>query len=69
MEIAMGRQADNTSVFSLQLGFKELQHLSYGFATRLGVIETSLAIWQENYGTDDEEKLDKRYMFQMGFMF
>lgn len=68
-EAALGRHADNTSTFSIQLGFKELSHLSYGFATRLGIIDTSLVIWQENYGTDDDEKIDKRYMFQMGLMF
>ncbi len=69
MEVALGRQPDNTSVFSIQLGFKELKYLSYGFATRLGFVDTSLAVWQENYGTDDEAKVDKRYMFQVGFMF
>ncbi|MBT4526418.1 MAG: hypothetical protein HOC24_07700 [Deltaproteobacteria bacterium] len=69
VEAALGRHPDNTSIFSVQLGFKELRHLSYGISTRLGIVDTSLVVWKENYGTDDEEKIDKRYMFQIGFMF
>jgi hypothetical protein len=68
-EVALGRLPDNSSIFSVQLGYKELKYLSYGLGIRLGWIDISMAVWQENFGTDDEEKIDKRYMFQMGFMF
>jgi len=68
-EAALGKNPDNSSTFAIQLGLKELGLFSYGLSTKLGYFETSLAYWEENYGTPSKKKIDKRYMIQMAAVF
>ncbi len=68
-EGAYGKKADNSHVLAIQLGLKELQYPSVGLTTRLGIVEFSTIQWTENFGTEETEILDKRYMLAISFVF
>ena len=68
-EATVTRDPDNSSIFAMQLGFRELQHFSYGFAVRMVFFQASYAQWVENYGTEDNKELDTRYMMTFSIVF
>ena len=68
-EAAVKKTPDNSRVFAIQLGLRELHYISYGFIVRLGVFETSYVRWVENYGTENHSELDTRYMMTLSLVF
>ncbi|MCP4296964.1 MAG: hypothetical protein GY786_15280 [Proteobacteria bacterium] len=65
-EVAFRIQEDN---IAFQMGLKELQYLSYGLSAKVGWIQFNTLQWTENFGTDKNPSLDKRYMFQLALEF
>lgn len=68
-EAAYDRQPDNSHLAALQLGVRELKYPSIGAMFKVGVLEFNTAQWIENFGTEETELLDTRYMFLIAFVF
>lgn len=68
-ETAYDRGSDNSHLMAFQLGLKELKYFSYGLKYKLGVLEFNTVRWTENFGTDETELLDTRYMFLLSLVF
>ena len=68
-EAAYGKRPDNAHMLAFQLGVKELRYPSVGMMARIGVLELSSIMWNENFGTKDKPQEDKRYMFLISFVF
>lgn len=68
-EAAFWRGKDNLSPFAIQMGLREMKYFSYGFTTTIGFFQFSLARWTENFGSENNPTLDKRYMFDLAFVF
>ena len=68
-EAGYNRKPDNSHMASIQLGLKELKYPSFGFGLTLGALEFNTVRWIENFGTEETEILDTRYMFLISIVF
>jgi hypothetical protein len=68
-EAGYGRKTDNSHLVAIQLGLRELKYPSLGLGLTLGIIEFNTVSWIENFGTEQTEILDTRYMFLISFVF
>ncbi len=62
-EAAYGKTTDSSHFAAVQLGLKELKYPSFGFMVRVGALKFNTVGWVENYGTEETEITDTRYMF------
>ncbi len=68
-EVGYGKRADNSYIAAFQAGLRELKYFSAGMTLTLGALEFSTIRWTENFGTEDTELLDTRYMFLLSLSF
>lgn len=68
-EAGYGRNSDSSHLVAIQLGLRELKYPSLGLSLKMGIIEFNTVRWIENFGTEETEILDTRYMFLISFVF
>ncbi len=68
-EAGYAKRSDNTYLAAFQLGLRELKYPSFGLMLTLGAIKFGTIQWTENFGTEETELVDARYMFLISLNF